>query len=161
MVICMAPTEMNTDCLNDGQTLFSKDGTISLLTFSPLKSGSALDLKSGWLDSLMAKSVAEVVLYDFQGKARKSHATLTLFPWNIHTQTTPCMSIIINIIILLLSLPGRNGAKQHGEVSCRYSDGQSPSFTPSSPYARYMTEGALDDSVPQPLTCPQPWSHAS
>lgn len=49
MVICMAPTEMNTDCLNDGQTLFSKDGTISLLTFSPLKSGSALDLKSGWL----------------------------------------------------------------------------------------------------------------
>lgn len=83
----MAPTEMNTDCLNDGQTLFSKDGTISLLTFSPLKSGSALDLKSGWLDSLMAKSAAEVVLYDFQGKARKSHATLTLFPWNIHTQS--------------------------------------------------------------------------
>lgn len=152
---------MNTDCLNDGQTLFSKDGTISLLTSHHWKVDLPLTSNLGGLDSLVAKSAAEVVLYDFKVRPEKAMPLWPCSPGTFILRATPCMSIIINIIILLLSLPGRNGAKRHGEVSCRYSDGQSPSFTPSSPYARYMTEGALDDSVPQPLTCPQPWSRPS
>lgn len=72
---------METGSLNDRQILFSRDDTVSPLTFFPLKSGSC-PCPQIWegLDSLVVKSATEVTLCAFQGKTSKRHATFPLFP---------------------------------------------------------------------------------